>query len=72
MSSQKSKSAFPYQHNNGFHESGMSMRDYFAAKAMQAFCGHSPDEFDDADDMAVNAYEVADAMLRARNLGEPK
>lgn len=41
---------------------GMTLRDYFAAKAMQAIVdvGHSPELF------ANHAYKIADAMLRAR------
>lgn len=41
---------------------GMTLRDYFAAKAMQAIADpcHSPELF------ANRAYEIADAMLRAR------
>lgn len=49
---------------------GITARDYFAAKALQGFCAnhaHSildgPDCFDDA---AKEAYQIADAMLRAR------
>lgn len=48
-----------YEHlTNG----GMTLRDYFAAKAMQAIADpcHSPELF------ANRAYEIADAMLRAR------
>ena len=43
-------------------ESGMTLRDYFAAKALQAIADpcHSPELF------ANRAYEIADAMLRAR------
>lgn len=53
---------------------GMTLRDYFAAKAMQALLGcaewranlddenNSPSEF-----TAFSAYEMADAMLKARN-----
>lgn len=41
---------------------GMTLRDYFAAKALQAIADpcHSPELF------ANRAYEIADAMLRAR------
>ena len=41
---------------------GMTLRDYFAAKAMQGilFEGLPPEE------TAKNAYEMADAMLKAR------
>lgn len=52
---------------------GMTLRDYFAAKALQAFisrwAGH--DSYDEAgityQRVAEHAYEIADAMLAARN-----
>ena len=58
--------AFPL-HNHGaqtlgMHISGMTLRDYFAAKAMQALIQHH--YFDVA---AKKSYEVADAMLKVRN-----
>ncbi len=45
---------------------GMSLRDYFAAKAMQGFCAMEVSIECSADDIADDAYEMADAMLRAR------
>jgi len=45
---------------------GMTLRDYFAANAMQAFIGTYRHE----GDVSRNAYKVADAMLEAR--GESK
>jgi len=53
------------------HTQGMSLRDYFAAKAMQAFVtgllsdGEPVIKSDDKD-IARRAYEIADAMLDAR------
>lgn len=42
---------------------GMDLRDYFAAKAMQALAViHSHEG-----DVARNAYKIADAMMKARN-----
>ena len=43
---------------------GMSLRDYFAAKAMQSFVAldHMADS-----QVAIQAYEIADAMLAARD-----
>ncbi|SUC17330.1 Uncharacterised protein [Proteus vulgaris] len=46
-------------------DTGMTLRDYFAAKYMQAAksnpnCGY------DFDDLAHDAYQMADAMLKAR------
>ena len=48
-------------------QSGMTLRDYFAAKAMQAHLTH--DGSDDVNEIGVAkwAYEMADAMLKARN-----
>jgi len=43
-------------------EEGMTLRDYFAAKAMQEFCK----EFDDDAHLAKIAYKIADAMMKAR------
>lgn len=45
---------------------GMTLRDYFAAKAMQAFCT-TRDDFESSDQAAAAAYEMADSMLKARN-----
>lgn len=60
---------------------GMTLRDYFAAKAMHAHLitdtvpGEAADALleaaeragrDPLDHLCINAYEVADAMLRAR------
>lgn len=45
---------------------GMTMRDYFAAKAMGAYLsGHDRAEFS-YDEWAKASYEMADAMLKAR------
>lgn len=66
--------AFPYQHNNGSHGSGMSLRDYFAAKAMQALiasdgkiaqmCKEAGIEPLEA--VPIAAYSMADAMIEMR------
>lgn len=54
--------------------SGMSLRDYFAAKAMQAivrrYDGHSfggGSESPQYKELSDDAYYIADAMLKARN-----
>jgi hypothetical protein len=49
------------------HGEGMTLRDYFAAKAMQAHITH--DGSDDIRETGVArwAYEMADAMLAERN-----
>lgn len=47
---------------------GMTLRDYFAAKAMQSILGHLAHGIrpQDCIVMAEDAYTVADAMLKAR------
>jgi hypothetical protein len=44
--------------------SGMTLRDYFAAKAMTAIIGE--DRYGGMDATATYAYRMADAMLKAR------
>lgn len=57
--------AFPSQALGGFgYTTGMTLRDYFAAKTMQGLVANNntnPFEISEA------AYVVADAMLKARN-----
>lgn len=49
------------------HTDGMSLRDYFAARAMQAIItNHKLEECDDFV-VAANAYQLADFMLEERN-----
>lgn len=71
--------AFPNYHG-GYSSAndGMTLRDYFAAKAMHAlytstfeyvFTGASrtPEYVKLMDELAQDAYQVADSMLKARN-----
>lgn len=70
--------AFPTSHQepcdyNGHNNSqktvidqGMSLRDYFAAKAMQGICASGPSLEWSNDRLAAEAYTLADAMLKAR------
>lgn len=44
---------------------GLTLRDYFAAKAMQGRLAN-PDWLCSDDRTATEAYQIADAMLRAR------
>ena len=58
-------SQYEIEHN------GMTLRDYFAAKAMQGLIGcsdwrESMDEHNASDFTAFSAYVMADAMLKAR------
>ena len=64
--------AFPMLDDNGLRHAGMSLRDYFAAKAMQGYmatCGEGayPDGISSADCVADFAYRIADAMLAERS-----
>jgi hypothetical protein len=52
--------AFPDQ-----YQDGMTLRDYFAAKAMQGFAAYIGPSMT-FDSRAKTAYEWADAMLKAR------
>jgi len=59
--------AFPTTRDHGFNSGmeGMTLRDYFAAKAMQGLLSDTsikstPDHF------AFNSYMVADTMMKAR------
>ncbi len=60
--------AFPHEitHLQKPLTAGMTLRDYFAAKAMQSM--NSREDYVDApaDAIALDAYALADAMLKAR------
>ena len=59
--------AFPTLADNGHSDTqdGMDLRDYFAAKAMQGMMAdHTRDNY--PDEIAVQAYKIADAMMSAR------
>jgi len=43
---------------------GMDLRDYFAAKAMQGFLTEDCDVI--LDSLAHSSYQIADAMMKAR------
>ncbi|NBT69097.1 MAG: hypothetical protein EBT78_15195 [Betaproteobacteria bacterium] len=62
--------AFPL-HNHGVqtlgtHISGMTLRDYFAAKALQGYMSRQLIDGFDEDVISEMSYKVADAMLKAR------
>ena len=51
----------------GEDKTGMTLRDYFAAKAMQALLSDTDWRLDmDIEDTAKAAYMTADAMLKGR------
>ena len=47
---------------------GMSLRDYFAAKALQGFCASSSITVEEAGDVPNVCYQLADEMLKAREV----
>lgn len=61
----KDQNAFPVTYGNDGVEHGMTLRDYFAAAALQGLIVNNPDwtmrGYADA------AYQHADAMLKERN-----
>jgi hypothetical protein len=60
-------SAFPSHGSMGeVAQEGMTLRDYFAAKAMQGFLSQAYAGPKDWTGMCRGAFKVADAMLEAR------
>ena len=65
--------AFPPMHDPEKHAFGMTLRDYFAAKAMQGWLSSfgpedmHPSNVGTLDVFSAQAYAVADAMLEARD-----
>lgn len=68
MSARDGGPAFPHEIGScqrvhlGAEDCGMSVRDYFAAKAIPIYC----QIFDDAGRAAEFAYRLADVMLKER------
>jgi hypothetical protein len=73
MSKETGGCAFPYvdksqnsttcEVTENYGDGGMTLRDYFAASAMQQLVVHSRAEHDG---IARTCYQMADAMLKAR------
>jgi hypothetical protein len=57
--------AFPLMFTHATTQYGMTLRDYFAAKAMQAILSN-PEYTGEDSGLAAQSYNVADAMLKAR------
>jgi hypothetical protein len=52
---------------NGCFSPGMTLRDYFAAKAMQGLMASwGMHDVSDFEDIASDSYRLADAMMKAR------
>ena len=59
--------AFPANHFDlAPDETGMTLRDWFAGKAMQGCL--ATEGWASASDIAAGAYDMADAMLKAREV----
>jgi hypothetical protein len=62
--------AFPTFADNFAHQ-GMDLRDYFAAAAMQGILASDPDDPDHEDGLlavAILSYNIADALMKAREV----
>jgi len=62
----------PFSDAGRQQDTGMDLRDYFAAKAMQGMLAHYGVEYGRSADIndasgATRAYRIADAMLKARD-----
>ena len=78
MTKNENPYAFPYAYLYGQapslkvrHNDGMTLRDYFAGHALTGFLT-TPGQHCQFDNAAREAYEYADAMLRARSLPTKK
>lgn len=72
MSKDTSGPAFPVPLPNGesyqghLPHDGMTLRDYFAAKALQGLCADPNTANAKREDVVAECYELADTMLAAR------
>lgn len=53
----------------GLSTGSMTLRDYFAGQALAAVAAYGPNGHAPASVIADAAYEIADAMIAARNAG---
>ena len=66
--------AFPNGKQIQICEQGMTLRDYFAAKAMQGICADGHTFWDNSSiqgdplNIAILSFKIADAMLKQREL----
>lgn len=68
-------SVFPKEYGEGIpRDEGITLRDYFAAKAMEGELACQLPEWEnkDASKLAQWAYEIADAMIKERQKEQPK
>ena len=63
--------AFPTGTGVTPYKSGMTLRDYFAAKAMQGILsGYTHGSIPPTESLTPASYKIADAMLKARESDE--
>ena len=58
--------AFPHNENLPIKYSGMTLRDYFAGQALMGMCTNLREIIENSTYARI-AYEIADAMLEARD-----
>jgi hypothetical protein len=59
--------AFPLQGNDEYEgQDGMTLRDYFAAQALQALIVREGQESFVVEEITITAYQYADSMLEVR------
>ena len=68
ISTKDGGSAFPVADMQLHGTYGMTLRDYLAAKAMSGFCSRDGSIHCSAESISKDAYAVADAMLRTREV----
>ena len=66
MEKDDGKPAFPVTSDQFGHYSGMSLRDYFAAKAMQGMLANHNYDVWSWDQTCEACYKAADTMLKVR------
>lgn len=66
MNRENGGQAFPVE-SDAFAQLGMTLRDYFAAKAMQGWTANPLPNDSSIQEVAEWAYRQADAMLAARS-----
>lgn len=71
MTTQTGGAAFPLNTTNEdnvgafYPHEGMTLRDYFASKAMQGICAHQDTWGLRLEEIVTKAYEIADLMVKA-------
>jgi hypothetical protein len=64
------QNAFPVTYGNDGVEHGMTLRDYFAAKALQGILAANTEwsdvSWDRCKAMVIDSFNIADEMLKAR------